>query len=282
MNLSVRVLLQVIGLIVALGLTAGLAARYHDNNDFREWAEVFGNLSTGLAGVLVVLAVAQHVYEAQERNYVVVKDGLAQFTGLRSYRIRGYLHSRTLGFDHDFRETEKRVGKGKAIETESEAEGVHDALKSVKAKLTSVNTESTNADISAEDISALEAIELTLMDFDLVAVPFDMRIGTARKLADRWKPVITATAEHIVPFIRNELLWRSDWRTYKSQYLRLVKYALTMPKDREAAAWEKDLKDTVNALLAAQTAGTRNDVLQIVLPKKSSDYKSPQDNTQKV
>jgi hypothetical protein len=70
-------------------------------------------------------------------------------------------------------------------------------------------------------VSALEAVEWALLDFDMIAVPSCMRVGAAKEVAKAYKPVLERTAEDILPFVAIQGKLRGD-PGYKEHYLRLL------------------------------------------------------------
>jgi hypothetical protein len=51
------------------------------------------------------------------------------------------------------------------------------------------------------NINALEAVEWTLLDFDVIVLPIWLGIKPAREVAKTYKPVLERTAKEIIPFV---------------------------------------------------------------------------------
>jgi len=78
-----------------------------------------------------------------------------------------------------------------------------------------------------DNYSALDAVEMILMDFDILAVPFWLKIKSARKCAKAYFPVLLHTARVLMPFIGIQQQLRRKQkppeRYYKSFYLCLLR-----------------------------------------------------------
>jgi len=78
-----------------------------------------------------------------------------------------------------------------------------------------------------DNYSALDAVEMILMDFDILAVPFWLKIESAQKCAKAYTPVLLHTARVLMPFIGIQQQLRRKKklpeRYYKSFYLCLLR-----------------------------------------------------------
>jgi hypothetical protein len=72
-------------------------------------------------------------------------------------------------------------------------------------------------------INALEAIEWTMNDLDMVALPFFLNVEPAKKIAEVYRSVFYATAKIILPFvaIQKKLRGEKD-KPYRMPYLCLL------------------------------------------------------------
>jgi len=70
---------------------------------------------------------------------------------------------------------------------------------------------------------ALEAIEQTLADFDMIALPLSLGIEAAKKLAEAYKPMLERTAEPLLAFIAVHRQLRGEPK-YREPYIQLLKF----------------------------------------------------------
>ncbi len=72
------------------------------------------------------------------------------------------------------------------------------------------------------NVTALDAVEWTLLDFDVIALPFWMGIEPAKEVAGAYKPILERTGEEIIPFVAIHQQLRGDPK-YKMHYLYLLR-----------------------------------------------------------
>ena len=72
-----------------------------------------------------------------------------------------------------------------------------------------------------DGINARDAVELTLLDFDIIALPFSMRIESTREVAKAYKTVLETTAQVISSFVEIQMKLRGD-PNYKIHYRNLL------------------------------------------------------------
>lgn len=146
-----------------------------------------------------------------------------RLTNETSYKIRGFIYKT---FPECLAETVKTIfgeqfcmsanGK-KHIDIRRILEGLHgDAVQreNFHERLNSYFT-------PVEGIRALEAVERILLDFDIIAIPFSMKIEAAKTLAEAYRPVIEAIAKEVIPFIAIQKKLRND-PNYKKHFLILL------------------------------------------------------------
>lgn len=157
-----------------------------------------------------------------------VHERLANF---ESYKIRGYLHA---GFiDHlvlaASKLLENKYVSGIGKQAKVDVSKVLDELREDNDQLLKFNAELDSHPASFRgyrsiDVSALDAVEQTLVDFDLIAIPYSLGINSAKKLAEAYEPVLRRTSTAILPFVAIQLMLRgSNDPGYKRYYLYLLK-----------------------------------------------------------
>jgi hypothetical protein len=72
-------------------------------------------------------------------------------------------------------------------------------------------------------VSAHEAVERILSDFDIISLPVWMGVKSAFEVAEVYKPVLRSTAELILPFVAIQRSLREHDSQYKEHYLYLLK-----------------------------------------------------------
>jgi hypothetical protein len=177
-----------------------------------------------ICSLLILLAVAaidanKKIRQANEFSVITIIH--ERLSTDRNYRIRGYLHSDFPS--HLAKAVTNILGEQYVFGDRVDVTQVLSNLKEDQVKKRAFNQELKEQGTSVHGISALEAVELTLLDFDLLAVPLCRRIEPARDAAEAWKIVLEATATEILPFVavQRQLRGSSD-PEYKKHYLYLL------------------------------------------------------------
>lgn len=153
-----------------------------------------------------------------------------RLTRLKNYKIRGYLHA---GFmDHLVAATREVLGLEYVSEhNKSGTVNIRKVLSDLREDSNKVVEFNTRLDlqpalfrgVTSIDMSALDAVEQTLMHFDMIALPYSLKIESAEKLAQAYEPVLRRTASAILPFVAIQLKLRgSNDPGYKRYYLYLL------------------------------------------------------------
>ena len=71
-------------------------------------------------------------------------------------------------------------------------------------------------------IHTLDAVELAVLDFDVLALPVQKRIASAREAAKAYKSLLGDTAKAILPFVAIQRQLRGDPH-YREEYIHLLK-----------------------------------------------------------
>jgi hypothetical protein len=209
-------------ILLAVVLFAYLLA---DQKPYKDFVEAFGSLATGIGLFLVALSVFAAVdankKSRQANEFSVITSIHERLSSDKSYRIRGYLHSDFSS--HLARAVAKVLGEQYVFGNHVDVKKVLSNLKEDHTKKRELSQELKNQTTSVPGVSALEAVELTLLDFDLLAIPVYRGIEPAQDAAESWKIVLEATAKEILPFvaIQRQLRGSSD-PEYKKHYLYLL------------------------------------------------------------
>jgi hypothetical protein len=207
-------------ILLAVVLFAYLLA---DQKPYKDFVEAFGSLATGIGLFLVALSVFAAVdankKSRQANEFSVITSIHERLSSDKSYRIRGYLHSDFSS--HLARAVTNILGKQYVIGGRVDVTRVLSSLKEDLDKQAEFNRKLKKQKTSVDRVSALEAVELTLLDFDLLAVPFYLGIEPAQVPAEVWKNVLEATAKEILPFVAIQRQLRGD-PEYKKHYLYLL------------------------------------------------------------
>lgn len=146
-----------------------------------------------------------------------------RLTNRVSYEIRGYLLT---NFANDLAKATTKVLGAHYVTNKAGAYKVDvDKLKSLsedKNMLHKFNEELRACQTPVPNVNALEAVEWTLSDFDVIALPIWMTIEPAKEVAKAYKPVLERTAEEIIPFVAIHQRLRGNLR-YKMHYLNLLR-----------------------------------------------------------
>lgn len=146
-----------------------------------------------------------------------------RLTNRVSYEIRGYLLT---NFANDLAKVTGNVLGTQYVTNKAGADRVDvDMVKSLqkdKNMLHKFNQELRACQTPVPNVNALEAVEWTLLDFDVIALPVWMGIEPAKEVAGAYKPVLERTAEEIIPFVAIHQQLRGDPK-YKMHYLYLLR-----------------------------------------------------------
>ncbi len=168
----------------------------------------------------------------------------------RSYQIRAYLHedfteclydvivelkkyNKLWNFDLT-KDNEKAINPKKlknliipGNNKEEQEKNRKEMLRQFREKLQSKSTS-----VKVENVDALQAAELTLLDFDKIAVPYCLGNRSAKKIAKAYRPVIEKTAPILLPFveIQEKLRGKDDHYKWHYRYL-LQKFNISLPKE---------------------------------------------------
>jgi hypothetical protein len=193
----------------------------------KDGAEVFGSIATGVGlffiSLSVLLALDAYKKNRQASEFTVINSIQQRLNNQRSYRIRGYLHSK---FPTHLTESVKNIFNN--IHISGEHVTVEEVLRDLKEpqpkeKEIAFIDELRNKETSIDKVKALEAVESTLLDFDLLAVPYYRNIEAVKDAAEMYKNVFQATAEKILPFVAIMQRLRCDRDPYyKKHYICLL------------------------------------------------------------
>jgi hypothetical protein len=211
----------IISLLILLAV--GLFAYLVGQKSYKDFVEAFGALATGIGLFLVALSVFAAIdankKSRQANEFSVITSIHEKLSTDRSYSIRGYLYS---GFpSHLARAVAKVLGEQYVFGNHVDVKKVLSNLKEDHIKKRELSQELKNQTTSVPGVSALEAVELTLLDFDLLAIPVYRGIEPAQDAAESWKIVLEATAKEILPFVAIQRQLRGD-PEYKKHYLYLL------------------------------------------------------------
>lgn len=146
-----------------------------------------------------------------------------RLTNRVSYEIRGYLHT---CFARDLVKVTLKVLGDNYVTNEAGTNIVDvDKVKSLQKdedKLHEFNKELKACKTTVRNVNALEAVEWTLLDFDVIALPIWMGIKPAKEVARAYKPVLERTAKEIIPFVAIHQQLRGNPK-YKMHYLYLLR-----------------------------------------------------------
>lgn len=154
-----------------------------------------------------------------------------RFTDPFHYRLRTYLHTEFMNdlvsatektLDRKYIASEannETIDVAKVIaELEEDQDKLHDFNKTLRDKPAGFPGYT-----GILDASTLDAVEVVLMDFDLIALPFSLGYEAGKILAEAYKPVLSAIAPKILPFVAIQRKLRgSKDPTYKGFYLYLL------------------------------------------------------------
>lgn len=144
----------------------------------------------------------------------------------KSYAMRQYVHATFIGALRS--SVDKVLGPEYLIMKDPtqkiSVERVFERLRESEKELTKFNTDLTRFKSDDGSYTALDAVERTLLDFDLIGLAVCMGIESAMKIAEAYRPVIQRTAKEILPFvaIQKQLRAGSD-PEYKKHYLCLLR-----------------------------------------------------------
>ena len=146
-----------------------------------------------------------------------------RLTNRVSYEIRGYLLT---NFANDLAKVTTSVLGAQCVTNKAGADRVDvDKVKSLqkdKNMLHKFTKELRACQTLVPNVNALEVVEWTLLDFDVIALPIWMGIEPAKEVARAYKPVLERTAEEIIPFVAIHQQLRGDPK-YKMHYLYLLR-----------------------------------------------------------
>jgi len=146
-----------------------------------------------------------------------------RLTNETSYRIRGFIYKE---FPEYLRETVKNVFGEQFCTSVSEEKRVNVSKVLKELRRDTVQRENFHERLNSyftpvKGIRALEAVERILLDFDIIAIPFYMKIEAAKTVAEAYRPVIEAIAKEVLPFIAIQEILRDDPK-YKRYFLILL------------------------------------------------------------
>lgn len=181
------------------------------------FASAFGGLATGV-GIIVAVITIRRMRESND--FSVITAVCSRFNEGTSYQARGYLFN-SFG-THLAKAAQKIFG------SDSVASG-HVDIQWILCNVTqnvetekALNTELETMSSGVGRMSALEAAERVLLDFDLIATPFCEGNASAQAAARAWKPVLEKTSEAILPLIAIKTKLRGTTVSYKYHYLKLL------------------------------------------------------------
>ena len=150
-----------------------------------------------------------------------------QLNNEKSYNIRYYLNTEFQR--HLARRTKEILGENFVKNHDNDSTMCVDTGKVIKElkedndKLNKFNRALRNHINVVGNYNLLDAIEYTLLDFDVIALPFYLGIEPAKEVAIEYEPIIKRTAEVILPFIAIQRQLRgSQDPKYKKPYLYLL------------------------------------------------------------
>jgi hypothetical protein len=89
------------------------------------------------------------------------------------------------------------------------------------------------------NFNALEAVEWTLLDYDIIALPLYNRIESAEEVAKIYGPVLISTAPNILPFVAIQWKLRGEDHAYKKAYLWLLAWLMEIGNEEQQEDWRK-------------------------------------------
>ncbi len=105
-------------------------------------------------------------------------------------------------------------------------------VKENPAQRTSFERQLTATVPSGKPFTALEAVESTLRDFDIIALPVYLGVGSAKQLAAAYRSDLQRTADAVLPFVAIEKRLRgSSDPDYKKHYLKLLQQLGKLPEE---------------------------------------------------
>ena len=166
----------------------------------------------------------------------------------RSYQNRAYLHedfteclydvivelnenNKLWNFDL-MKDNEKEVDPYKVESNLIIPENEEEREKNQKKMLLQFREKLKSKSTSVKNVDALQAAEMTLLDFDKIAVPYCVGNRSAKTIAKAYQPVIEKTAPILLPFVAIQVKLRGKDDCYKRHYRYLLqKFNISLPKE---------------------------------------------------
>ena len=192
---------------------------------FEVWSYVATACGVFFVAFTLFLGIAEHRENRKANAFNTIVLAYDRIANPRSYALRGYLHE---GFVTDLSEVVQKIEilAPKKLFTDGKfncaaVESVHEDRKAL-GELHRLLQGKQGVTVNGEQFNALQVVELVLQDFDFLAIAYAEDIHGADRLTELWRPVFSATADKVVPFVAIERRLRGD-PSYKRQYLVLLK-----------------------------------------------------------
>jgi hypothetical protein len=207
---------------IAVACAAYLLAGQEFNQNF---ATAFAGLVTGF-GVIVALVTLRHIKEANSFSLIAILH--ARFNDSPSYECRGYLFDK---FGQDLAEAAVTVfGKDSAPSGFVDIDWILENVDEDPDKERDLNSK-LKIPSCVGTMTALQAVERVLLDYDLLAVPFCDGNVAVRSAARAFKPQLQQTSEIILLFVAIKMKLRGQKKSYKYHYLKML-HDLKIPLPR--------------------------------------------------
>ncbi len=213
-------------LMLTLLFVSTLGVSFWNSYDFGEdlqkvWKDtltLWGNLSTGVGMILVAIslyiAIDANSRSREASEFIVITEVTERLNSKNSRDRRGFLHKQKVQYENGI--IDKVIqdlypdGKPPHMKNDIAKNDFTTALSKVQLEMT-----------PGVYINALDAIETTLLDLDLFAVPFYMKIKSAMHATIQWKSVLEDTSKDLIGFIDIMQRVRNDQK-YKRHYLYML------------------------------------------------------------